>query len=171
MHILVVGCAGAGKSTLARALGARYGLPVVHLDRHYWRAGWVAPDETAWQAEVARLIQEPAWVMDGNYSRTMPQRLQMADAVVHLDLPRWLCMLRVLRRIALGHGRCRADVAPGCPERLDWAFLKWVWNYPRRTRPKTQALLRDFPRTVVELGSAAAVRSWLERGMPLQARG
>lgn len=171
MRILVIGCSGAGKSTLARAIADRYGLPVVHLDRHYWRPGWVAPDEAEWLADVARLIQEPAWVMDGNYSRTMPQRLAIADAVVHLDLPRWLCLLRVLRRIALGYGRSRPDVAPGCPERLDWAFFKWVWNYPRRTRPKTCALLRAFPRPVIGLESAAAVRSWRERGMPLEGSG
>lgn len=86
-RILVLGCAGAGKSTVARALGARYGLPVVHLDRHYWRPGWVAPSETDWRAEVERLAASPHWVMDGNYSGTMPQRATHANAIVFLDIP------------------------------------------------------------------------------------
>jgi len=165
-RILVIGCSGAGKSTLARAIAERYQLPLIHLDRCYWRPGWAAPSEAEWAAEVERLIGEPAWVMDGNYSSTMRRRADVADAIVFLDFPRWLCLLRVLRRAVLGYGRTRADVAPGCPERFDWPFLKWVWNYPIRSRPKTLDLLRAFPGAVVVLRSKGEIRRWIAAGFP-----
>jgi adenylate kinase family enzyme len=109
--------------------------------------------------------------MDGNYSGTLAQRLAAADAVVHLDMPRWLCLLRILRRTLLGYGRRRADVAPGCPERFDRAFILWVWNYPHRSRPKTLRLLEAASKPVVTLRSLAAVERWVAHGMPLEGSG
>ncbi|WP_207232303.1 AAA family ATPase [Micromonospora kangleipakensis] len=64
-RILIVGSAGAGKSTLAREVARRLDLPLIHLDRHYWRPGWVASGDARFRAEVAALAARPAWVMDG----------------------------------------------------------------------------------------------------------
>lgn len=171
MRILVIGCSGAGKTRLARKIADQYRLPLIHLDQHYWRPGWTAPSETEWQAQVAELAARPDWVMDGNFSGTLRGRIALADAIVYLDMPRWLCMLRVLRRSLFGYGRRRADVAPGCPERFDPAFLAWVWNYPKRSRAKTLRLLEAVEKPVIRLASTAAVRSWLERDMPLEGSG
>lgn len=171
MRILVIGSCGAGKTTLARAIAEERGLPVIHLDQHYWRPGWVAPSEAEWQAQVARLAAEPRWVMDGNYSGTLMGRIALADAIVYLDMPRWLCMLRVFRRTLFGLARRRADVAPGCPERFDWKFILWVWNYPKRSRQKTLRLLDAVSKPVITLRSAYAVDRWVERGMPLEGSG
>jgi adenylate kinase family enzyme len=165
-RIPVIGCSGAGKSTLARVIAKRYQLPLIHLDRCYWRPGWIAPSEIEWAEEVERLIAAPAWVMDENFNSTMHRRAEVADAIVFLDLPRWLCLMRVLRRVVLGYGRGRADVAPGCPERFDWAFLKWIWNYPTRSRAKTLKLLQEFPRIKVVLNSRLDVRVWSGSGCP-----
>jgi adenylate kinase family enzyme len=170
-RILVIGCSGAGKSTLAHAIADRYRLPLIHLDRCYWRPGWIAPAEADWFETVERLIAEPAWVMDGNYSSTMARRAALADAIVYLDFPRRLCLLRVLRRALFGYGRARPDVAPGCPERFDWAFLKWVWNYPKRSRPKTLELLKAYAGSKVILRSKAEVRRWMAAGFPLTPAG
>ena len=109
--------------------------------------------------------------MDVNFSGTMKRRAEVADAIVHVDLPRWLCVVRVLKRVALGYGRSRADVAPGCPERFDWDFLKWVWNYPKRSRRRTQELLRVFPGAIVVLRSRGEVSRWVAAGCPFQAAG
>jgi adenylate kinase family enzyme len=170
-RILVIGCSGAGKSTLARAIADHYRLPLIHLDRCYWRPGWTAPSEAEWFDEIERLIAEPEWVMDGNFSSTMRRRAEVADAIVFLDLPRRLCLLRVLRRAVLGYGRTRDDVAPGCPERFDWAFLKWVWNYPTRSRPKTLDLLETYPKSKIILRSKGEIRRWIAAGFPPVAAG
>ena len=66
-RILILGCGGAGKSTLARRLGAATGLPVVHLDGLYWQPGWVAMERAAWRRTVENEIAKDAWIIDGNF--------------------------------------------------------------------------------------------------------
>ena len=159
-RVLVIGSGGAGKSTLATEIGAALGLPVIHLDALYWRAGWVPTPEPQWRAQVERLVAEDAWVMDGNYGGTLELRLAACDGVVFLDLPRWLCLARVLRRWLRYAGRTRPDLAPGCPEQLSWEFVRWVWTYPQRRRSEILRRLAALPpdRRVVVLDSRAGVR-------------
>src|SRR5687767_13223841 len=135
-RILVIGSGGAGKSTLARDMGERLRLPVVHLDRLYWRAGWTKPSADEWTRQVAELIGGDAWVMDGNYSGTLDLRIPAADTIVFLDLPRIVCLWRVLRRRLAFRGRTRPEMHPDCPERITWEFIDWIWTYPTRSRPR-----------------------------------
>ena len=143
-RVLIVGSPGAGKSTFARQLAARSGLPVVHLDQHYWLDGWIEPDADAWHETIKQLLAQPRWIMDGDYGGTLHMRLRDADTVFFLDLPRWLCIMRVLKRISTTYGRTRPDLAEGCPERFDWEFLKYVWNYPYNRRPGLVSKLGTF---------------------------
>lgn len=162
-RVSIIGSGGAGKSTLAVRVGERLGLPVVHLDARYWRPGWVPTPPDAWRREVAALIAAPAWVMDGNYGGTLDVRLAASDTVVFLDLPRVVCLSRILRRAVRHRGRSRPDMTPGCPERLTWEFVRWVWDYPRRRRPGVLRQLAALPPTtrVVVLRSPREVDSWL----------
>jgi adenylate kinase family enzyme len=118
-RVLVIGSPGSGKSTLATELAQRTGLPLIHLDQQYWRAGWIEPDKGDWATEVEALIAGERWIIDGNYSGTLGRRLTRADTVVDLELPGWLCFFRVLRRVLTSWRRVRPDMAEGCPERLD----------------------------------------------------
>ena len=68
-------------------------------------------------------------------------RLPRADTVLWFDLPRHLCLRRVVKRIVTTYGQVRPDMAPGCPERFDLGFLKWIWNFNRIERPRIQAML------------------------------
>ena len=97
--------------------------------------------------------------MDGNFSGTLPERLDACDAVVFLDLPRTICVWRVLKRVVRHYGRARADMPDGCQERFDFPFLLWVWNSPARSRPKVLALLEPYRQTksVVHLRSQREV--------------
>lgn len=161
--ILVIGSGGAGKSTFARRLGEQLGLEVIHLDAHYWRPGWVEPPKDVWQAKVAELLSREAWVMDGNYSGTLDARLAACDTVVFLDLPRTVCLWRVLKRLAIYHKRSRPDMAEGCPEQFSAEFVRWVWSYAKRSRPKVVRLLREWEglKRVVWLRSTAEVERFL----------
>jgi adenylate kinase family enzyme len=166
-RILIIGAPGSGKSTLARVMGVRLGLPVIHLDAEYWRPGWVEPAKDEWAAQVAMLAAREAWVMDGNYSGSWDLRLTRAEAIVWLDLPRRVYLTRTLVRTFGSLGRVRPDLAPDCPERFDWEFVKWVWNYPGRSRDKTIATMdrvRSEKRVVI-LRSPAEVRAF-EAGLP-----
>jgi len=161
-RILILGCSGAGKSTLARTLGARFGLPVIHLDQHYWRAGWVEPSKEEWRQQALQLAARPEWVMDGNYSSTFPERFAVADMVVALDFPTWLCLLRVSKRTVMRYGTTREDLPEGCPEHIDLKFFRFVAGFRRTHRPKLLAAVAAYPGTKHVLTGPAQVRHFLE---------
>jgi adenylate kinase family enzyme len=160
---MVVGSGGAGKPTVAREVGARLGLPVVHLDEHFWRPGWVEIPRDEWDGVVRALAAADRWVMDCNYSGKIDVRLVRADAVVLLDLPRLLCLSRVLRRWLRYRGETRPDMTPGCPERLTGEFVRWIWTYPGRPRERILAAVdaAGARGRLVRLRSPAGVRRWL----------
>lgn len=140
-RILVIGSPGAGKSTLASRLAERLGLPLIHLDREYFGPGWATPTKPEWRNRVRALAARPAWVMDGNYASTFDIRVPRATAIVWLDLPRWRCLLGVLWRVTKNYGRMRPDLGPDCVERFDWSFMRWIWAYRYKMRPKTARML------------------------------
>ena len=140
-RVLVLGCPGAGKSTLARSLGEALSLPVVHLDKLWWKSGWINRTEGEFDALLDAVLLGEEWVIDGNYLRTLPRRLERCDAVVLLDYPRRVCLLRALRRILTWRGRTRPDMAADCPERLDGEFVRWIWDFHRTQRPQVLELL------------------------------
>lgn len=140
-RVLVIGCPGAGKSTLTRALAETLGLPAVYLDRLWWKSGWINRTRAEFDARLDAALAGDAWVMDGNYLRTLPRRLERCDAVLFLDYPRRLCLFRALQRILRWRGRTRPDMAEGCPERLDPAFIRWIWDFHRTQRPRVLELL------------------------------
>lgn len=162
-RVLVIGPGGAGKSQFARALGASTGLPVTHLDAQYWGPGWVPRAREAWSAQVATLLAGEQWILDGNFGGTMQQRIRACDTVVFLDLPRLVCLRRVLWRWWTYRGRSRPDMPPHCHERLDAEFLHWIWTYPRARRPSVLQRLSDAGPAVrvVRLRSTRAVAAFL----------
>jgi adenylate kinase family enzyme len=144
-RIAIVGGSGAGKSTLARELGRVLALPVIHLDAEHWRPGWIEPPRDEWEARHAAVIARERWIIDGNFGSQQPARFARADCVVFLDFSRWLMTARVLQRIATTWGRVRADMAPGCPEHVDLAFLRYVWSFPTVHAPRVRARLARQP--------------------------
>ena len=139
-RVAVIGCGGAGKSTLACRLGRELGLPVVHLDECYWRAAWQPSDAASWEAMQQRLVTADSWIIDGNYLSTLELRLEAADTVVFLDPPAWRCAWRATRRALSGRGS--ANTAAGCPERLDRRhvrFLFYIWRFSTEGATATTA--------------------------------
>lgn len=142
-RILVIGNSGGGKSTLARRLGAKLGLPVVHLDVIFWKAHWVESDRTEFRARTAEALVGPDWVCDGNFTSSYDQRMPLADTIVWIDQPTLLCLGRAMWRvIAYRHGG-RPDMAEGCQENFDLAFYGWIIGYNRTVRPKLEAALAE----------------------------
>ena len=160
-RVLVIGSPGAGKSTLATELARRTRLPLVHLDQHAWLPGWVELDRDQWKARVRELVAGERWIIDGNYGGSLAFRLTRADTVIDLDLPMWLCVARLLRRIASSYGRVRKDMADGCPEQLDWGFVLYTARFPWTHRPRIDRILEFFSGKVIRLRSSAEVRRFL----------
>lgn len=166
-RIAIIGSSGSGKSTLARQLGAELHLPVIHLDKHYWHPGWIGTPEAEWTARVEEMVQGERWIIDGNYRSTLNMRLQAADTVIFLDMPRWLCAIRAVKRRLQYMNRPRPDMAEGCRERLLDPnlprFLHWVWDYPNRARPDVTQRLHDLDpdKRIIWLKTPAHVRRFL----------
>ncbi len=158
----MIGSAGAGKSTFAVTLGQLLKLPVFHLDKLFWKPGWIPAQKNGWRRTQQALVAKERWIIDGNYDSTLDIRFARADTVFHLDFPRRMCLWRVGKRIVTGLGRTRPDMAPGCPERIDFPFLKWVWRFRRDVRPNIVAILRNHPSVnVITLRNATAARDYL----------
>ena len=143
-RVMVIGCSGSGKSTFARALGTRVGIPVVHLDSLFWKPGWVESTRDEFGAKHDAAAAGDRWIIDGNYSRTIERRIANADTVVALDLPRYACMYGIVSRWLRNRGNVRPDMPAGCPEKIDWPFVKWVWTFRSRSRPKQMALINSM---------------------------
>ncbi len=162
-RVLVIGSGGAGKSTLSKRLGEILDIDVIHLDRLYWRPNWQEVPKDEWQTIVEELISRDSWIMDGNYSATREMRIRACDTVIFLDIPRRICLYRILKRTLIYHGQSRPDMPSGCNERFDLEFALWVWNYPNRSKKKILATLGQFPdKNIVVLRSSSEAEAFLE---------
>ncbi|MEZ5829561.1 MAG: hypothetical protein R3D05_00095 [Dongiaceae bacterium] len=106
-----------------------------------------------WEERVRALVTGPRWIMDGDYHRTLAPRLAVADTVIIVKAPRWLCLLRVIWRGLRYEGRPDDRLASGC--RLDWQFLRYIWRYRRDQHPRIKKAIRRFRGNVVRLRSTA----------------
>lgn len=161
----MIGPGGAGKSTLASQLGELLNIEVLHLDKLYWHPGWIETPKDEWLVTVEELVRRDSWVMDGNYSGTLDVRYKACDTIIFLDISRTICLWRVLKRAIMYRRNSRPDMADGCPERLTLEFILWIWNYPRRTRPKIVRMLESHPaeKKIVWLRSQSDVETFLSR--------
>ncbi len=163
-RVIIIGCGGAGKSTLARKLGELTGIPVVHLDRLFWKPGWEERSPEEFDPMVQTELEKEAWIMDGNFNRTLPLRMKYCDTVIYLDFSKVACLLGVLKRVVMTYGKVRPDMGEGCPERLDVAFLKWVWNYNKNKRESNYRLLNEATHAeTIVLKNRRSVRRFLKQ--------
>ena len=163
--VLVIGSSGSGKSTFARRLGEILKLPIIHLDSIFWHSDWVETPKDEWRTKVAKAIQGDSWILDGNYSATMDLRLPVCDTVIFLETPRIICVYRILKRVVTYKKGSRPDIPEGCNEKFDWDFVKIVWSYPTRSKPKVEALLKNLAskKTVIRLKSKKEIERFLSQ--------
>lgn len=140
-RVMVVGCPGAGKSTFSRHLGRVLNEEVYHLDQMFWLPGWVMREREEFIEMQKRVMNQESWVIDGNFGATLPVRLEKADTVIWLDPPREVCLYRILKRYVENRNKTRPDMGEGCEEKLDFEFIKYVWNFHHDKRPKLKERL------------------------------
>ena len=156
--VIVIGSPGAGKSTFSRQLHRLTGLPLYHLDLL-----WHKPDRTnvspeAFDAALGEILTGDAWIIDGNYGRTLAPRLEACDTVFLLDYPVKVCLAGIRGRI----GKKREDM-PWVEEELDPEFQQWVLDFPREQMPQVLQLLEEYQdrRTIYRFGSREAAVAFL----------
>lgn len=150
-RVAVVGSPGSGKTRFARQLAKRTGLPLHHLDDHYWWEGWRPTPEAEWPDVVAQLAARPCWIIDGNYAATLGPRVGTADAIVLFDLPPVTCIAGIVRRsVQIAVGRTedlprRVREGPGRPAATHdlSALLALVLSFRRSTLPDVWRVIEE----------------------------
>ena len=155
---LVIGCPGAGKSTFARRLRDRTGLPLYYLDRLYWRADRTHLEPDAFDARLNEVLSLDEWIIDGNYIRTLEMRLQNCDTVFFLDYPTELCLEGAASRI----GTVREDL-PWVEEEFDPEFRQYILDFQKNQMPGINELIEQFidSKTVTIFHSREEADEWL----------
>lgn len=144
-RILIIGCSGSGKSTLARRLSERLGLPHIPMDREiFWLPGWQLRPRDEAEEILKTLVAGERWIIDGTSPRTLPQRLERAELVIWLRPSRFVSLRGVLGRWLKYFGRSRPDMAEGCPEKIDFEFLNYIWNFEKTESPQIQEALSAY---------------------------
>ncbi len=162
-RILVLGSSGSGKTTFSIRLGQILQRNTIHLDAEFWQPGWVATPQSEWRAKVASLIEADSWIMDGTYESTLDLRIPAADSVIMIESSRWTCLWRVLKRKATVDDQRRPD-APG-GQKLDRAFLRYIWRYPTVTRPIVLDAIRQYGpnKTTIQLTGSSQIENFLQQ--------
>lgn len=137
--VIVIGCAGSGKSEFARRLNAKTSLPLYYLDMV-----WHRPDKTTIPADefdekLKEIVSGNTWIIDGNYTRTLDVRLRNCDTVFFLDLPLKVCLSGAEARI----GKIREDL-PWVESEFDESFRHWIIDFPNNQLPKIYELLDKY---------------------------
>lgn len=145
-RIMVIGCSGGGKSTLAQHLGTQLKLDYISIDRDVrWMAGWVAREASERRARIEKLAQGDRWIMDGTYPTSFDIRVPRSDLVLWVRVPRLTALFSVYKRVYQHYGTTRPEMAEGCIERLpDREFLSYIWNFEKAVAPIVESNLAEY---------------------------
>lgn len=149
-RILIIGNAGSGKTTFGKKLAEKLQIPLVHLDRLFWCGEWEHLSRNEFDALVQTELKKPAWIIDGNYNRTLPHRLKYCDTVFYFDLPSVTCLLGITKRLFTNYGKSREDMGGNCVERLDsrkFYLYRNVLRFNKEHRNDYLQLLSKAPNT------------------------
>jgi len=163
-RIAIIGSGGSGKSTLALQIAKQVDLPLFHLDRLFWKPGWVETPKPEFSLIVEEVASKPRWIIDGNYSRTLDMRLKVADMIIFLDFSKYLCLFRVIKRSFQNRNKDRPDITEGCKEKFDLEFYKWIWNFPKRNRQKIISALSKLQdqKKIFVFKHPKELKKWIE---------
>ncbi|TPW33060.1 AAA family ATPase [Martelella alba] len=164
-RIVILGPSNAGKSTLAVALSRKLDLRVIHLDqlRHLPHTDWQQRSDDEFAALHDAAILGDRWIIEGNYTRLMPQRLDRATGAILLTSSRWLRLWRYFKRTLINRAD-RAGHLDGAKDSVKWAMIDWVMVKSRNSDKRYAAILHDSGMPLVECRSARALaalyRDW-----------
>ena len=137
--IIVIGCPGSGKSTFARALHDKTGIPLYHLDMMYWNADKTTVEKSVFLERLSVVLEKDEWIIDGNYGSTMELRMAACDTVIFLDCPLDVCLDGIRER----RGKPRSDM-PWIETEEDAEFFEFIKSYNEQQKPKVLELLEKY---------------------------
>lgn len=126
-RFLIIGCPGAGKSTFAKQLGRKTGIPVFHLDDYWFRKDGSNVSVRDFIRQVSPIIDKERWIIDGTYLRTIDKRIRACDTVFFFDIPEEECLRGIENR-------------EDCSDEL----RQYVKNYNEEKRPEILDYLKRY---------------------------
>ena len=143
-RIMIIGNNGSGKSFLSKELSTITNLPLIHLDKEYWRPNWSKPEKDEWINKQRKFISNKKWIIDGNHTDTMELRFKAADIIIFLDINRFLCLVSIILRC----GKKRSDLPHYLDEKFDRGFLRLsrgLWSFSKTRKLAIMDLHNKYP--------------------------
>ena len=139
--VIVIGCAGSGKSVFSRSFAHLSGLPLYHLDNIWWREDGSNISREEFDLRLGEILERDEWIIDGNYNRTMERRMEACDTVIFFDLPVDVCIEGIRAR----KGKIRPDMPwKDAPEDDDKEFMEFIRGYNETHRPCVLDLIEKY---------------------------
>jgi adenylate kinase family enzyme len=146
--ITIFGPPGSGKTTLAKKIGQQLKLPVFHLDKFLWNEGWVLRPKQDFLADHRKLMNLDTWIIEGTSRATLDTRYPKSDLVIYLNPSRLVCLARIFKRFILS-GTQPSDKQNGCPEKISWEFIKYLWAFKKPASQQIKVLKTKYPDTIL----------------------
>ena len=137
--IIIIGCPGSGKTTFAEKLHNKIGLPLFYLDYIWHKPNKTHISREEFDARLEGILSLDAWIIDGNYGRTVERRIAACDTVFLFDLPREVCLDGATSRL----GKERNDM-PWIDNELDPLFKKEIDEFEIKNLPKLYELIDKY---------------------------
>ena len=145
-RILIIGNAGSGKTTFAKELAKKTQLPLIHLDKLFWCGEWEHLSRDEFDTILQEELDKDEWIIDGNFSRTIPHRLKYCDTVFYFDLPTITCLWGATTRVFKNYGKTRDDMGGNCPEYFDkqkFELYKSIFLFNRINKKNYTKLIKE----------------------------
>jgi adenylate kinase family enzyme len=161
--IVIIGSAGAGKSTLARNLGSIFNTNVRHLDRFLWEYGWKGKAEFE-RMEILETFAfgEKQWIIEGNYLRSSKIHLDTADTIIFLDIVPLVCCWHLIKRSCEYYNCPRYDIPPSCTDKITLRRLWKTLTFPFHGRKMIEHTLCNYEsKRIIRLHSTKEIQAFL----------
>ncbi|MBO1360308.1 AAA family ATPase [Acetobacter sacchari] len=157
VRICIMGPSNSGKSTLAHAIARSQELAVVHLDQlhHLPHTDWTPRPADEFAALHDQAIEGSRWVIEGNYSRLLPQRLERATGFILLDVPTTVSLYRYVRRCWFK--RDRRGGLEGSRDSVKWDMIRHITVATRANRRRYRQMFEHIGLPKIHISSTSAL--------------
>lgn len=132
-RICLIGPSNSGKSTLAASLTKKLGFKCYHLDQiaHIPNSNWQRKSNQDLTQAHQQIINQDCWIIDGNYSITMPARFTRATSVIWIDANLTGAIWRYIWR-SIKNDPARPGRLKGATREFNIGLIKYTLvNYPK----------------------------------------